>query len=284
MPNTIIGEKREGSTKIRSSRGLATLEETYEFLVRSDNKNNSRINILGTPGLPRVNRTASAFGFTICKSLDAKRDTKNPLIWHVTASFSSEVEENQSGPNSSDPQADPVEWVPVYETKFERLQEVVTKDRDGDSVANSAGQPFETGLTISRFIPVWEFYQFEPASVDDETIIDRNETINSASFKGKPAKTLLLSIVSSVVGLYYGAPRRLTQYAIRYNSREWTHKRLDVGTVYLDGSVHKPYTDNEGNVILGALDGSGAKQTPGTAPATLEFDIYPEISFSFLRS
>jgi hypothetical protein len=64
----------------------------------------------------------------------------------------------------------------------------------------------------------------------------------------------------------------------------WKHKRLDVGTVYLDGGVHKPYLDDNGNVIAGALDGSGAKQTPGTAPAILEFAMYPEVSFLFLRN
>lgn len=287
MPNTIIGEKREGSTRIRSNRGLATLEETYEFIVRSDNKNNSRINILtNTPNLPRVNKTVSAFGFTVCKSIDCKRRKDNPLIWDVTANFSSEVEENQSssGENdSSDPQANPTEWIPVYETKFERLQEVVTRDLNDVSIANSAGQPFETGLTISRFIPVWEFYQFEPSTVTDEIIIDRNETVNLNTFKGKPAKTLLLTVMSSVIGLYYGSRRRLTQYSLRYNSREWTHKRLDLGTVFLDAGAHKAYTDSEGNVILGGLNGSGAKVTVGNPPSVVEFDMYPEISFAFLR-
>jgi hypothetical protein len=54
--------------------------------------------------------------------------------------------------------------------------------------------------------------------------------------------------------------------------------------VYLDGGKHKPYLDDNSNVILGGLDGAGAKVAVGTAPSVLEFDIYAEVSFSsFLR-
>lgn len=282
MPNQVIGEARAGQASIRSAGGIPTLDETYHFLVKAESKLTSRINVLTTPGLPVTGRTVSAFGFSVCKSKSATRREDQPLYWDVTCEFSSEVEESQS---EQDPERDPTEWVPIYETKFERLEEIVTRDVDGTAIANSAGQPFENGLVRPRFIPVWEFFQFEPASVTDETIIGRNETVNSGTFKGRPAKTLLLTIMSSTIGFYYGAPRRLTQYSIKYNVRNWRQKRLDVGTVFKDGSIFRPYTDNSGNVILGGLNGSGAKVAVGAAPAVLEFDQYPSLNFSsFLRT
>jgi hypothetical protein len=274
-------EKREGNGSITTSGGMPVLNETYSFIVESNNKFASRLEILlGTPGLPIPGQTVSAYGFAICKGTDATRRSENPFIWDVSCTFSSEVDEGQ---NNQDPQTDPSAWTPIYETKFERLQEVVTKDQDGDAVANSAGQPFQTGLTVGRFIPVWEFYQFEPATVDDETLIARNETVNNAIFKGRAVKSLLLTILNSKVGFYYGQRRRLTQYCLRYNAKLWTHKRLDVGTVYKSGATHVPYTDTEGNVMLGGLNGSGGKVAVGDPPAVLEFDLYPSISFSFLR-
>lgn len=282
--STIIkggSEKREGTSRIRSSGGMAILEETYSFIVVATIPNENRLTVLSTPGLPQVNQSLSASGYCICRSVDAQRWPDNPYYWTVTCEFSSEVEENQSGNN---PASDPLVWVPVYETKFERLQEVVTKDKSGTSIANSAGQPFETGLTIPRFIPLWELYQFEPATLSDEQIIERNETVNSTAFKGRAAKTLLLTVSQSSIGFYYGRRMRLTKYTIRYNSKKWTQKRLDVGTVYKSGSDLLPYTDKNGNVILGALDGSGAKQAVGTPPAVLEFDQYEEKRFQdFLR-
>jgi len=279
-PIGVLGETRPAQISIRSSGGIPTLDETYHFLVRAPSKNMSRFNVARTVGLPFVGVTISSFGYSVCKSKSLVRREDQPDLWDVTCEFSSEVDERQS---EQDPATDPEMWVPVYETKFERIQENVTKDFSGASIANSAGQPFENGIVISRFIPVWEFFQLESATVKDETIIDRNEKVNSTTFKGKAAKTLLLTVVSSVIGFYYGQKRRLTSYQLKYNEKDWRHKRLDVGTVYKSGATLLPYVDKEGNVILGALNGSGAKQAVGTAPAIRNFDIYDDISFAFLR-
>lgn len=281
--NTVIvgnSVKREAACAIRSSRGMAILDETYEYLVRCDAKDTPYVEVLNTPGLPIVNYSVSPSGYGICRNKSGVRRVDNPYYWDITCDFSSEVEESQDNP---DPTTDPTSWIPIYETKFERLQEVVTKDLNGVSIANSAGQPFENGLTIARFIPIWEFWQLEPGTITDEQILERNESVNSGTFRNRIAKTLLLTVNSSVVGFYYGQRRRLTQYSLRYNSKKWTHKRLDVGTVYKDGSDHKPYLDKNGNVILGGLNGIGSKVLVGDPPAVREFDMYPSISFSFIR-
>lgn len=282
MSTSIVGNsvKREGDCSLRCTNGIAVFDETYSYLIVATSKSEAYTTVITTPGFPLPGVTISPSGFGICRATNATRSEVNPKYWTGVAEFSSEVDEKQ---NNQDPRTDPQTWVPIYETKFERLQEVVTKDINGDSIANSAGQPFEVGLTIARFIPVWEFYQFEPASITDEQVIARNETINNATFKGRPEETLLLTVMSSVVGFYYGQRRRLTKYALRYNERKWTHKRLDVGTIYLSSGSRKAYTDDDGNVILGSLNGSGAKQAAGVAPAVLEFDQYNQISFSFLR-
>lgn len=255
MALTLRGEKREGGIRIRSKSGLPIIEETWHYVVVSDTPNTTRLDVVLLDGLPRVNVTTSSSGLTVCRSKSAERRSENALVWDVTCEFSSEVDE---GSEQQDPEAeDPNEWVPVYETKFERLQENVTKDVNGDPVENGDGEAFPTGLTISRFIPCWEFYQFEPASVSDEDVIGRNETLNDATFKGRAAETLLLTVLSSTVGFYYGQRRRLTKYSLKYNSKNWRHKRLNVksdGTYAAGGSV-------------------------------VEFDLFPQIDFSaFLRT
>ena len=283
MSTSIVGSstKREGATSLRSSGGIPLLDETYVFIVKATAKDEPYLDVLATSGLPIPGVSLSPSGYGICRSLSGDRWQDNPYYWNITAEYSSEVEENQ---NSQDPRTDPQVWVPIYETKFERLQEISTTDVDGDSIANSAGAPFETGVTLSRFIPIWEFFQFEPATVSDEQIIERNECVNEDVFKLRPAKSLLLTIVSSTVGFYYGRKVRFTRYQCRYNKKKWTHKRLDVGTTYKSGSDLLPYTDKYNNVILGALNGTGGKQAVGTAPAELTFDIYPSIRFAdFLR-
>lgn len=272
--------KRGASYAIRSQGGIPVIDETYTWIVVALARNLTADEVLTTPGLPRVNITTSPNNLGVCRSVSAVQWVDNPFYWTVTGSFSSAVEDRQT---IQDPTVDPQTWVPIYETKFERLQEVVTRDKSDVSIANSAGQPFSNGLTISRFIPVWEFFQIE-APVSDETLIARNETINETTFKGREEETLLLTIMSSVVGYYFGRPRRLTQYALRYNKRKWTHKRLDIGTAYKVSTELMPYTDKHGNVINGGLNGGGAKVATGEPPAVLEFDMYEKLNFNtFLR-
>jgi hypothetical protein len=283
MTHVFLGEQRPGKISIRSSGGAPVLDETYHYLVRADSTTANRLSVLATTGVPVVGVTFSPGGFAICKSVDAVRREDQVLYWDITADFSSDVDDRQSSQNPGG--SDPTTWIPVYETKFERLQEIMTKDSSDVAVANSAGQPFENGIIRARFIPIWELFQFESASVTDEQVLERNEVVNDATFRGRLEKTLLCTVMSSVIGYYYGASRRLTKYSIRYNKQTWKHKRLDVGTVYLDAGAHKPYLDSAGNVMLGGLDGSGAKVTIGEPPAVLEFDQFPVVAFdTFLRT
>ena len=285
MPTVIdSSEGRVGSGRLHSRKGHPVFEETYTFVVQADNKSQTRLDILLTSGLPIINGSQGYSGYTICRGLTATRRTENALIWDVSAEFTSEVEEGSG--SQGDPSEDPQEWVPVYETKFERYSEVVTKDFAAAAIANSAGQAFETGLTITRHIPIWEFYQFEPATLSDEDVIARSEVVNSATFKGRAAKTLLCVVLSSVIGFYYGQSRRLTNYQLKYNVNDWRHKRLDVGTQYKSGTTLLTFTDSSDppQTLLGSLDGAGAKQAAGTAPAIRSFDMYATNDFSFIRT
>jgi hypothetical protein len=285
MPDTYIKDDiptREGDFSIRSQGGLPVIDETYSWIVVAESELVPYLTVVNTPGLPIVNGTVSPFGLGVCRSKKGKRWTQNAKYWTVTCEFSSAVDESANS-NIQDPSVDPVAWVPVYETKFERLQEIVTTDKAGETIANSLGMPFSTGMTINRFIPVWEFYQIENPD-PDEAIVERMERVNEFEFKGKEPKTLLCIILSSVVGFYYGQRRRLTHYSVKYNRKKWTHKRLDTGPAYLDGTNLVPYTDKFGNVINGGLDGEGGKVDVGESPAVLEFEYYDETNFNtFLR-
>lgn len=284
MATTLLGEGREGDCYLRSNNGIPSYEETWHFIVEASDAFVRRDEVILTDGLPRLNVSGSPSGVGRCRGIRANRRPERVTLWDVTAEFSSEVADAQSGGSNEPTSTNPEEWIPIYETKFERLQEIVTKDFAGTAIANSAGQPFQTGMTRGRYIPVWEFFQLEPASIGDEFVLSRTEVTNSATFRGRSDGTLLLVVLSSAIGYYYGEQRRLTRYSMKYNYAGWKHKRLDVGTVYLDSGVLKPYTDDGGNVILGALDGSGGKVTAGSPPAVKEFDQFGELDFNtFLR-
>lgn len=305
MPQIIDNsETREGSARLRSRRGIPIYEETYTYIVVADHKLQTRAEILSTTGLPIINVTGGPGGYSICRALDATRRTANPLYWDVRAEFSSEIEEN-SDPSSGNKIGDPETWIPIYETKFERYQEVVAKDFSGAPFVNSAKQSFSTGLTITRHIPIWEFFQFEPASVTDETVIERSETVNANEFRGRAEHTLLLIVMSSIIGFYYGIRRRLTHYQLKYNRKNWKTKMLDVGSRHLslDGTKMVPYqmrinpsgtftADNliriSGPLVNGGPAGGYETGTDyavidDSEPDILEFAKYPTSDFLFLR-
>lgn len=288
----VNGVKRVGSISIRSNKGTPVVEETYEYDVVADYVGQPLLEIANADGLPTVNVSPSSGGLTICRSKEGKMVEGKATRFVFTCSFSSEVEENSE--DNSDQNTPPDTWVPIYETKFERMQEVVAKDQSGTTIANSAGQPFDTGLTITRFIPIWTFYQFEPATVTDEQIIARNEVVNSGTFKGRAAKTLLCTVESSTIGFFYGRRLRLTYYALKYNVKKWTHKRLDIGYRWKKNGSANLIPQESASAVPIALDGSGrpasgydgSTDNPGltvTAPSVLEFDMYATNTFSFLR-
>jgi hypothetical protein len=143
------------------------------------------------------------------------------------------------------------------------MSEIVNETIFGVKVVNSKGENFPDGMVRNRFIPIWTFFQFEPPTVTDETIITRNEIVNASTFKGRPAKTLLCTVVKSTIGFYYGQKLRFTQYELRYNVADWRLKRLDM-----------------------ASDGTGLNNAGAPAvgdPATRYFDQFATDSFSFLR-
>ena len=135
MSITILGEKREGSGSIRKQGKRPVFEEQSSYIVQASDKTATRLAVLSTPGIPRVGLTLSAGGFAICQLVDCNRDPVNPAIWHVTANFASDVQEDTSGANESQ-SGDPTVWQPIAELSFETFTEVVAEDQSGTAIAN----------------------------------------------------------------------------------------------------------------------------------------------------
>lgn len=271
--------------RLRATNGKLVYESDYTYLVRADSAQQNRIQIILTPGLPIPLVTVR--DAAVCKSVDAARDEKNATLWNVKATFSSEIEEGtqQAAGPGSEPD-DPTTWIPIRELQYERISEPQWQDRSYIPITNSAGQAFETAVIFTRFIPIWEFWQFDPLSVTDEIQIERNELVNEATYKGRDPDTLLLILGKSTVGFYYGHRIRLTQYFLKYNVKTWKLFIPDVGVEYLDSAgALKAFTDDDDppHRILGNLDGAGGKVPSGDPPFMLEFDQYTPSDFSFLK-
>ena len=281
MAITLIGQKREGGASVRKNGKRLVYEENYSYLVRTDDPLTTRYQVLSSSAVPRVNVTVGGGGFTVCTGVDAKRDDGNPTLWHVDATFSSDIQEDTSGANENE-SGDPTVWTPIAELGFETFTEMSFVDADDEIFDNSVGIPFATGIPLVRTLVRYDFEQFEPITTKIDTIADRNETVNSGVFKTRAAKTFRLQVKNAAIGYYYGYKVWRVSYSLVYKPDTWVFKVLDVGNTYKLAGSFLPYLDDATppNRIFGPLDGSGGK---AATASILEFNKYEAISFSFLR-
>lgn len=223
------------NVSLTMKKGMLVAEESFEYWLTADSDTPTHTSLLSTTGYPIPNQTVSEFG--ICTASNLKREKGNRRLYKVTATFSNEVEDSSGGSHTTDPET----WVPRRETHLEPYQEVEFKDKDGKAYTNGARVPFASAPAVDKDNIRWDFFQFEPISVTDDIIADRNNTINSAIYKTRPKHTLLLKVRRSVVGTYYGVLRRLTEYSIVYKASNWHEKNANVGNSFRKSGVVWPY-------------------------------------------
>lgn len=234
---TLSNEKRQGKVTLGTKSGMLTANETYFYYIKSDTKDVTRLQVLQTVGLPIPGKTVSPSGLGVCKSLDADRSDKNPLIWWVTAMFSSDIDKADFNELDTDPE----EWVPEYETFLEPAEETLLRDRDNKPFINGAGIPYSESIVAPYDNLRWDFFQLESPLITDEQIADRNNTTNRIAFRNRLPHTCLLKVRKSVVGFYYGSRRRLVEYSITWDRNNWHVKQPNLGDRFLFKGTMYPY-------------------------------------------
>lgn len=282
MATVLLGEKKGSRRANYSNRGSKFVyEETLTYIVESDVYNESPITVLLTSGLPTVlvSTITGTGGYCICTGLNPTQNNLNGKIWEVEATFTTDIEGQDV--EAGDPE-DPTTWVPRYRGKFEFYNEVLYKDRSSTPkpYVNSAGDKFPEPLISRKPIVVYEFWQIEPNTVTDLDIGNRNDKINSATFRSAfAAKTLKLTVSGFERGWFYGADAVKIDYQLAYNPDGWLNKPIDAGYGYLvsAGGAKVP------SDTLVYLNTDGTKKADGATPSFLEFEPFEAISFSFLR-
>ncbi|AMV34585.1 hypothetical protein VN12_20845 [Pirellula sp. SH-Sr6A] len=277
MATLLKGVQKGKGGSIRKSGSNMVYTERHRYIVLSDVRNESILNVLSTAGLPKVmvSTIAGTGGNCVCVGLDPKQDEGSPFTWFVDSEWSTESE-NQT--TSSNP--DPTTWVPRYSGKVETYPEVIYKDfsTPPKPYLNSAKDKFPEPLIVRRPVIVYDFFQYEAPTVTDVQIGDRNDTINSAIFKGFGAQTLKLTVTGFERGFYFGFDCVRINYSVAYKKNKWLNTPLDMGYSYLTSTGERIATDK-----IVCLNSDGTKKSDNATPDTLEFKEFPEISFSFLR-
>jgi hypothetical protein len=280
---TLLGEKRKGAATLSKQKGQSlSFKYPVEYWVAAQ-PGEDRLDVITTPGLPLVGVT-NGLGLT-CVSKNATRDEVNTGYWTVVCEFESSNDGQEQDPNN--PSDDPTTWIPIAKITFELKEKVIWTDKSSSpkKIVNSANQPFDTPLVELRSISCLDFVQFESASLSLKTITDRNNCINTSTFRGYAAKTILLTVREAEIGYFGNYEAWRIAYSAKYDPDTWDEERLDVGSSYLASGVLKPYMDDENLYrIVGNLAADGSKRAMSSSPLTKSFQIFDDISFSFIRT
>lgn len=285
MASEIVGEKREGTAGVRKQgANKISFVSQWHFLIETDDVSVSREEVLfGTPGAPVVGLVYGAVNAT-CTAKNVTRRAVGSRYWDMVCDFDTAAEDQKKDPsNESD---DPRTWIPIFIIDgFEQKLRVLTVDKSSTpkTCTNSANQPFAEPVTESVTICSYSFTQFEDPSQDINTIMDRNDCVNSVVFKGRPIRTLKLNTTSAELGYFGNVPAWRIGYRVSYDRDTWDDKRLDVGPMQLDGTGLKPCMDSTNTFrIVGNLNGSGIQQSQTIAPYVITFKPHTAIDFNTL--
>lgn len=278
---------------------------TDVYLIQTAHRNISRFVIQAWPGLPQIG-DIYIIGQDVIQSLRCKRRRlrrrdDSDTIWEMECEYSSAQKEKEQ----EEEEEDPLDKKPEIEIDFETYQTVaegalvndssVDDDDAADSssfqffgraLVNSAGEPFDPQPEMDQVRPVMTITYNEPF-LNIPLLMHYANTVNKTGWLGCSPRTWKM-----------GGPRihRVQEAQYRYwqisltftfNKMGWDLQLLNQGTYYLDGGApsgpQTPFTDAEGNRIVGLLGETGDEFDPliDTGDATYSrYRVYKERDFN----
>lgn len=282
----VIEVKRQHDQTRRSSSlrddGQRQITETWEYLVRTTQIETDVDAIesasYGGTSIPDEGDTHPINSDLICTAKSVERIDKTGLLWRVEVSW------------TSDTQAEAEEvWNVEMSVTGTEFQQQAYQDKDGNPIVNSAGQPFEPGLTES-------FY-------DEEITVSFNSySVNASGIeaaRGKVNDQQITLTVNGVARTYEARHLKCVQagyqtvysggnsywritYVFRSRVDGYTETVLDQGFAELVAGELVTIKDANGEPLnaQSMLDGAGAVSTDG--PHWLSFAIDEEASLATL--
>lgn len=296
--------KREGdSTANRKVR-----EHTRVVTITTTSLSNE-FDILGFPGVPQRWDFHPVDGAARCIHVKPEQDKSNPYVWYITCQYSSDYTlEDFDDPTYTLPE---VSWeteerqVPVPGTLKTKAVVSTTTDKAGkvktttttvnwvDLCRNSAGQIFDPPPMYDRADPVL-VVDIILTSFNPDVALTYNNSINSDPFLGGDPGQFRCKILAKRFQWRDQYRWRIT-YRFAYRAEGWQPQILDSGPKYrpADGADPVPFIDQDGNPMIGLLDGHGkplvwldetndaahANHEPTSAPVYLYF--YPYLATPF---
>lgn len=276
-----------GCVEVASARGgaldmFSAGTSTRLFAVRSPDKTYDETYALlhadvPTIGAPHPNRS----GLRLLNKNARQADDRNGEIWEVTCQYGFALAEF------------PWQEPPVYQWGSQSTEQIVDYDvATKKPIKNSAGAPFDPGVTATRF---------EATLTVSRNEIDFNQAytsqytgaVNKSKFYGANPGFVMCTGIPATTQYYIDQRGQRTRYwSVQYifafrNQFSWQPKILDAGYMKKSGSgglIPITIAGREPSSPV-PLDGDGQPlANPDTdEPNWLDFKTYPELDFSALK-
>jgi hypothetical protein len=222
-------------------------------------------------------------------SADPIGGPEDRINWLVTANYKTKTYRARG----SEPVENPLEEPPAVNWGFRSSTEPVYEDRDGNPIANSAGDAFDPTITEEVFnleVTITrneETYDADQAAEYINTINDAQTIIAGHTAAKWEAR---LSEYSAQKAEKNGQEYWVVTYRVEFNEDTFIREVLDQGLREKDGSTMKKITESvkgvSGKTTITEpvkLDGSGAELAVGAAAHYQSFRTLEEKDFDTLQ-
>jgi hypothetical protein len=261
-----IHNGRLGSEKLSSGGVIATY--TRVFRAVTDTVTDEAATIMSDPQCPKKGIARYPWNtYAYCDEVSPVQDDRSKNIWIVTVRYTTKRE------YASNPLSDPaeIEWASA------QFQRVASKDKDGNAIVNSAGDPYDP--PPMRDDSRWVVTVRKNLAAVPSWLLTFQDAVNSSGFTldGLAVGTRLAKMQGIRIGKWQhrnSQPYRVLTMVIHLAKDNWDLKVQDVGFRRKDGADRVPILKNGIKPTAPVpLNGSGDVLADPT-PATVKFNIY----------
>lgn len=248
---------QRGSQKWNSSDNSITSEYTRTYLAKTDTATTDEMVVLQSSYVPQLFDTDPFNSDARVSGRDAER-TENPVYWKVDVQYSTKVPTAQDGDNSDSP----LNIKPKWSRSSSQISVPIWEDVDGKVIKNTADQQFNPPVNVVRFNAVYRVIRGELKYPNEQY----EGRVNSSTFLGKPAGTLLCTIPSIEEAFSHSLKFYWVTYEFHYDYRGWQPRVLSAGLMQKVAGTPvklKPCVDALGQDVTSPvpLDSNGAQIT-----------------------
>jgi hypothetical protein len=259
---------------------------TRKWIVRVDSPSTPRTLIARAPGIV-FGAGHPDFGNHKAMEFDCTEESGDGMVWSVTVKYYippvSNTPDTTGMPKDAWSASGSTITIPVFE------------DKDGEKIANSAGDPIENAERESSDFSLTLTKCYADLAWSN-IARDQSNTVNNGSWNSSPARTWKVAFRSANKKEATSSSSNTTKpfwevvWEFQYRQETWDYKPWDVGFNQLVDSSGNPQTGGTKRAaVLGADKkpvkqpvalANGVAKTPGQKPDVLTFKLYRETSFS----